>query len=952
MKGLYAVPLGVPFLPTLVDELITETASNPLELAQYTVLLPTKRGCLMLQEAFQKATPKGCRILPRIVALGDIEEGAGLPGYVPAQLLPPAMPAWQRLGLMTQLVLSFEARKEGGIHNPTRAARLAQELMRLVDEVETTGLSLKNLETFVEADVARHWQVTLDFLKILTQEWPTILQQAGFMEPAARKRLVIEQLAENWCPEGPVILAGTTATRPATARLAHKISNLSNGSVVLAGADKFLFSLNNTSDLKDVVLPTHPQYTTSQLIHYLNKPIQWLGHINSSLSVRSSFVSKAMMPTSQENWYISQEMSDEILSSLQALEMPSIMEEARQIAMVIRCELETPGQSIAVVTPDLELSRRVKASLGKWGIHANLSNGIPLIHSVVGQFLSLISYLNDDIKSADLLALLKHPLYAKGRDRSGHLEQTYRFEIDVLRKLQPSMIHLLPFPGHDFCEPLLKLNDGQLHPFVEFLNAHLKVAEALVGLDDEVNGASLLWNQESGEVGLKFWQALMEHAHHYPPLTGRDYPAFLRHLMAQEIVPDSEGIGSRVTILGSLEARLLEADVVILGGLNEGIWPGMPQEDPWLSRSMRTSFGLPPVERKIGLSAHDFCTTMMAPRIYMTRCLKRDGTPTLPSRWWQRLSAILQTGNAKIVDSAHHTQPWAFLSAKIDEPDERILFTPPSPCPSLNVRPRRLSVTEIETLLQDPYSIYAKKILKLRPLDPLDTDLTKAERGQAIHQVLDGFIRSGVDPSSSKAIPTMESLGREAFGDLLADPRGQAFWWPRFQRLARWFLDQLIKDQPEINKTVTEVDGIIAIPIMKGTVDLSVKADRIDIMNSNQVRIIDYKTGAIPSRKFVNQGYAPQLPLEGVIIKRGGFSNLDSYDVGDLCYWHVTGGLFGGEIISLDNPDALIAIAEQGVQKLFDAFFGLGIPFHACPNPSIVPAYHDYAHLERIKEWG
>lgn len=952
MKGLYAVPLGVPFLSTLVDELITQTASNPLSLAKYLIILPTRRGCLMLQDAFLKATPKGCRMLPRIIALGDIEEGAEVPGYLPPKLLPPPMPSWQRLGLMTQLVLTFEKQKEGGIHNPAGAVQLANDLMRLVDEVETTGLQLSNLETLVIGDYARHWQVTLDFLKILTQEWPEILKQEGFIEPAARKRMILEQFIEHWRPTYPVILAGTTATRPTTARLAEKILSCAQGSVVLVGVDKNIFSQNQTSSLQNTLPPTHPQYTTSQLIQLLNKPLKWLNQ-STPLAARSSLISKAMMTTFQEDWPLENETVTEVLSNLQAIEAPSVMEEARQIALIMRYELEKPEKTIALVTPDVELSRRVKSALGRWGVRANLSSGIPFSQSVVGRFLSLSSLLVNDFTSADLLALLKHPLYAKGRDRESHLKTTSQFEIEVLRKLQPSRVGHLSFPDHELCHPMMRLNDGHSHPFTEFLKAHIEVAEALVGNASfgATDSLSLLWSQEDGEVGLKFWKALLEQAHHFPRLTGREYPAFIRNLMFQEMVHDQESVKSRILILGTLEARLLDADVVILGGLNEGVWPGIPEEDPWLSRAMREKFGLPPIERKIGLSAHDFCTTMMAPKVYMTRSLKREGAPTLPSRWWQRLVTLLKTGGVNMVEGSSQNQPWSLISMKLDEPNEHITFSPPSPCPPLSIRPRRLSVTDVEALIRDPYSIYAKKILNLRPLDPLEADLSASERGQAIHKIFDAFIRSGIDPASHQAIPFIENLGSEAFGDLLSDPRAKAFWWPRYKRLSLWFLDQLKKDQPCVKETKTEIEGQIDIPTRIGPIILSAKADRIDTMNSGLARIIDYKTGAIPSRKQVNQGYAPQLTLEGVIMQRDGFSSIPTMEVDALSYWHVTGGTPAGEVISLENTKDLIAAAEGGVQELFDAFFGQESPFHACPNPFIIPEYHDYAHLERIKEW-
>jgi len=947
MKGLYAVPLGVPFLPTLVEILIEETKSDPLSLAHYLVILPTRRGCMMLQDAFLKATPNGCRILPRIMALADIEEGEAFPEYIPPHLFPSAMPSWQRLGLMSQLVLAFEKQKDGGIQNPAGAVRLAQELMRLVDEVETTGLKLGDLKTLVGADYAAHWQLTLDFLKILTDLWPPILEQAGFIEPAARKRLILEQVAAHWRPTYPVILAGTTATRPATARLGEAILNFEKGSVILAGVDWALLSQKNEAQNEGALPPTHPQYTIRQLIDYLKTPLIWLEGSDAA-SGRSLFLSKAMTVSAQDEWRTSPEVARQALSSLQAIEAPSVLEEARQIALIMRYEVETPGQVIALVTPDSELARRVRSALGRWGMHANLSSGLPFTQSVVGRFLLLSSLLTQDISAADLLALLKHPLYAKGQDRLSHLRETRRFEIDVLRGFKHLEIGKLSFPGHEMCAPLLALNDGQAHSFGDFLTAHKAVAQSLVGSPADESKQSLLWGEEDGQVGLAFFEALLEHGKSFPMVTGRDYPALLRNLMSQEVVRDVEGMGSRLLILGTLEARLLQADVVILGGLNEGTWPGVTGDDPWLSRSMRESFGLPPLERKVGLSAHDFCTGMTAPKVYMTRSVKRDGAPTLPSRWWQRLSALLITGGGELKT----IQPWLGWSSALDQPAESIHFTPPSPCPPLSARPRRLSVTDVEKLLRDPYSIYAKTILKLRPLDRLDEDLSMAERGQAIHQALDSFVKSGVDPASPEAIKTLEAMGREAFGSLFSDPRAMAFWWPRFQRLSAWFLNQMMFDQFSIAEIKTETKGEIEIPTANGPIVLSAKADRIDMMKTGYAGVIDYKTGKTPTKKEVNQGYAPQLTLEGLILKVGGFSELPAMTVEKLSYWNVTGGTPAGDIISFENTDDLIASAERGVRRLFEAFLGRETPIHACPDPLLIPAYHDYAHLERLKEWG
>lgn len=944
MNNLYAIPLGVPFLPSLVEGLIAETASDPLSLARYLVVVPNRRGCLALQEAFLAATPEGCRILPRIMALADIEEGADLPGYIPPAILPPAIPAWRRLGLMSQLALAFEKQKDEVIHTPAGAVSLAQELLRLVDEVEAMGADLSQLKDVVGADYAAHWQLTLDFLKILTDFWPPILEQAGFMEPVARQRMLLEQVALHWTPLYPVVLAGITDTRPATLRFIEAALRLEKGRVILPGVDLSL--LQDSQPLP----PTHPQHTLNQLIQQVGMPTLWPACPPYS-SQRSLFLCQAMTSLPHEGWRVTPEVAEDVLSCIHGIEVPSVLEEARQIALIMRYELETPGQVIALVTPDKELGRRVQAALGRWEVKANVSSGMPLSQSLVGRFLLLSSLLTQDIGVADLLALLKHPLYAKGRNRWAHLQETRQFEIKELRGLAATQIHTLPFPERDMWQPLLALNDGQAHPFTDYLKAHITVAQTLVGQGEDEK--CLLWEQEDGKVASDFWKNLLEQGASFPPLMARDYPAFLRNLMdlhdllEKDVVRDVEGIGSRLLILGILESRLVQADVVILGGLNEGVWPGMPEVDPWLSRSMRESFGLPPLEQKIGLSGHDFCTAMTAPKVYMTRSLKKDGAPTVPSRWWQRLSALLATGGRTLAAS----HPWGAWSEKLDQPVERTAFAPPAPCPPLSTRPSRLSVTDVGMLLQDPYSIYAKKVLNLRPLDPLDADLSPLERGNAIHGVLDSFVQSGIDPSLPEAMQKFEALGREAFGSLLADPRAMAFWWPQFQRLRDWFLNQMIIEKDAITQIKTETKGGIEIPTAKGPIILTAKADRIDILATGQARIIDYKTGKPPSKKEVAQGYAPQLPLEGLILKVGGFSELPPMEVETLYYWRLTGVTPAGEVTSFDKVTELLDAAERGVRRLFEAFLGRETPFYAYPDPLRPLPYHAYAHLERVKEW-
>jgi ATP-dependent helicase/nuclease subunit B len=977
MNGLYAVPWGVPFLPTFVKGLIEETASNPLTLATYLIIMPTHRGCLELHHAFQSQTLAPAlvetgakkiahgRILPRIVALTDIEEGADLPGLYLPDSLPPAIPPWRRVGILAKLISAFEKQKGWERSSLSGSLTLAHELIKLIDEVETAGLDLANLKTLVGTDYATHWQLTLDFLHILIERWPDILKQEELLEPAARRRMILEQIAMEWNPQFPVILAGTTGSRQATVTLMRAILKMKAGKVVLPGIDPWLIreegNGNQSNDLfgEDDLLPSHPQYTLSRLIKTIGRPSLWplskqVSKQENNFCAKTVFLSRMLFSASGKNGQIDNEVKQKATRNLEILEADTVLDEAQQIALIMRQELETPNQIICLITPDTDLTLRVQAALGRWNIFANVARGKSLSQTFVGRFLLSSAALTHSLSTVELLGLLKHPLYAKAKNRLDHLHQTRRFEMDTLRASKGwtfgQTTQDLPFPGHEQCVPLLRLNDGQPHTLLEFLETHQAVAENMTG------DAALLWGNEDGQTAATLWQALKKQATIFPPLTGRDYPLTLRTLMDREMVRDGQGTDSRLLITGTREARFLNPEVVILGGLNEGVWPHSSGDDPWLSRAMREKFGLPSLEQNIGLSAHDFCMAFAASKVYMTRSLKRDGTPTLPSRWWQRFKILLETNHDSFPcgqkgQGKGNGGNWATWAWQIDQPPALNAFLPPAACPPLSARPRCLSVTSVETLMRDPYSLYAKKILKLRPLNDLDTEVSLADRGQVIHYILEMFIRAKIDVYSPEAIDKFTTIGRAAFQRLGTDPRMVTFWQPRLLRLGQWFIDQMKTDSSFIQDIFIEEQGTLDIVTAGGSVMLTAKADRIDKLALSEGRIIDYKTGTLPDAKSVMAGHSPQLPLEALILKAGGFPAFTPTHIKSLCYWKMTGGTPAGEIRTLKNVDDLTAQAEQGIQRLFDAFLNRETPFYACPDSAAVPAYHDYAHLERLKEW-
>jgi ATP-dependent helicase/nuclease subunit B len=420
-------------------------------------------------------------------------------------------------------------------------------------------------------------------------------------------------------------------------------------------------------------------------------------------------------------------------------------------------------------------------------------------------------------------------------------------------------------------------------------------------------------------------------------------------LASGTVVRPVYGRHPRLAIWGLMEARLQQADLLVLGGLNEGTWPGPAAYDPWMSRQMRREFGIALPERAIGIAAHDFAQGLGAPSVALTRAARREGVPTVPSRWLLRFDAVLR---AVGLDGALGPEPEIAAAAALrDQPTQRRPAPPPAPRPPLSARPRQLSVTQIETWIRDPYAIYARHILKLKALDDLDQDPGRADLGNAVHASLREFIRRY--PSFLPLFPEEEllAIGRECFGPVLSRPGVWAFWWPRFERIARWFVDEERARRGEIVDRLAECTGSVQVPARAGLFTITAIADRIDRLRSGELAVIDYKTGSLPSQQEIKAAVAVQLTLEGAIARDGNFGGLSGVPA-SLEYWRLSGGdpPASRHPIASDNLLELIDRTLEAVRALIDSFDDPRTPYAPVPDLRLAPRYSDYTHLERLAE--
>jgi ATP-dependent helicase/nuclease subunit B len=979
---IYSIPPGVPFVDALAQGLLDRHADNPMALSATTLLLPTRRACRALTEAFLRRSDGAALLLPRMLPIGETEEIDPLlsaedePGGRDALDLPPAIPDLQRRLALSRLILEQARKQDDGDLSPARAARLAGSLADLLDQVQTERVSFDGLADLVPDEYAAHWQITLEFLVVLTEHWPGVVNALGCLDPAARRNALIEGQATAWRqspPEAPVIAAGSTGSVPATAGLLEVVAGLPRGAVVLPGLDPDM-----TEAEEGALEATHPQYGMRRLLARMGVTPSIVETWETTIppacsSARVRLIRTALQPP-VEGAVIPEMDTGKALEGVQFVACAGPQEEAGVIALALRRALETPGRTAALITPDRALARRVAVELGRWDIEIDDSAGTPLTDTPVGTFLRLAAdCLIGGLTPISLLALLKHPLAAGGLEVGTFRAHVRRLERLVLRGPRPAagfeglraaldgiadVTELATWLSslEEIARPTIDLVTRSRSTTVEeIVAAHIAFVEALATSADET-GPARLWEGDDGEAAANFIAELLESVAVFPPIAGADYPAFMETLMAGRAVRPRYGVHPRLHIWGLLEARLQHADLVCLGGLNEGTWPMETAADPWMSRPMRAAFGLPPPERRVGLSAHDFVQAFCAQDVLITRGLRVDGTPTVPARWLLRIANVIPEtqGDASKLDVILRPagEEWLGWQMALDEPDSIQPVMPPAPTPPLAARPRHLSVTQVETWMRDPYSIYARHVLKLRALDAIDADPGAAERGTMIHAALDAFVRDYPDALPADSLAELITRGTNAFGDALARPGVWAFWWPRFRRVAEWFMEAERIYRIDIAKTHTEVEGSLTIEAPGGPFTLVAKADRVDRLVDGTLSIIDYKTGGIPTAKDIALGFSPQLPLEAAIAAGGGFRGVPAGVVSRLEFWRLSGNDPAGERSPAAREiEPVVATARAGLAALVARFDDPETAYLSQPDPARASPWSDYDHLARVQEW-
>ncbi len=973
MARVSTIPTGIAFVDALAQGLLAEVWAEPLALADYRVLLPNRRAGLALRAAFLRAAGGRALILPRIQPIGDLDaDELLLDGSIEADL-PPAIDNLSRRLLLARLLAPLG-------WPPERAFQLAGDLAALLDELQTEDVPLAALDRLVPDDLAEHWQQSRQILAILGERWPEILAAQAALDPAARRNQVLAALAARWQaapPAGRIVAAGSTGSMPATRHLLATIAALPRGEVVLPGLDR---GLDEAS--WQALPPSHPQAALQGLLTALgiarSEVADWPGTAAAADAPRVRLLSLALRPAASFAPVADQPLLAAGLAGLSLSVQPDLGSEARAIALRLRAWLEQPGRSAALITLDRQLARRVAAELRRWRITIDDSAGTPLDQTAPGSFLLLtLRLLVEGPSPIALLAALKHPFAQAGlepaecRRRVRELERAclrgprirgeFRYLLteltrqqrtaeDGARRDQLAELHDWLTSLARWAESFMALAAGHRpSDLAELARAHLHFAEALASARDA--GPDPLWERQAGEAAAQLFADLLAAASNAAPLRPAAYQALLGHLLAETVVRPQAGLAPRLAIWSPLEARLQQPDLVILGGLNEGVWPRAADPGPWLNERMRADLGLPPQERRIGQSAHDFAMAAAAGEVVLSRAMKdAQGNPTVPCRWLVRLGTVLQGVGLAVPEPADEPgRRWLPALDRAEAPLPPL--TQPRPRPPLAARPRRWTVSEIALWLRDPYALYAKRILRLQPLQPLEAEPDALERGNLIHDVLEQFVREHPGALPEGALQRLTTQARQAFARFQQRPQVEALWWPRFEAIARWLISHEQTIRPDLARVLAEVKGELDLPAPAGPVQLRARADRLELDGAGRITIIDYKTGAPPPEPDLVAGLAPQLPLEALLALKGGFAELATRAVGGLQFWHLKGDEAGGVVKAVKAEAAkLAADAEAGLLRLLAHYDRPETTYPARFKPKVATR-GDYDHLARTDEW-
>lgn len=983
--SVYNMPSGVPFLEMLAKGLRRHFGED---LQSGLILLPTRRAIRGLGEAFVGAASEDgiqAALLPRLRPLADIDPEE--PPFEPGELVGkvrPAIDGTLRRFEMARVVAAYHERAMDLPLDAATALAMADPLLAILDDaaLEEAKLTESDAWSRLMGEAAKHFQDAATLYKIIQDYWPARLAELNMEEPQTRKVKLLDALVAHWTenpPDYPVVIAGSTGSLRATRRLMRVVANLPKGLVILPG-----FQATDNDETWDSIDEQHPQYAMKLLINGLDIDRGQVRNFVSDIvgtpdrdknrRARTRVLEEALVPASRTADWLARigkleadfgnVIFDEAVDGLSLIEARTDAEEALAIALILREALENKSQTAALVTPDQALARRVRARLARWDVDVDMSQGEPLAETPIGVFLDAVLSLSQNPDGPlEKAVLFRQSFTGLGQQPSAVLSDWQEIERIAYRvETRPDAPAWEPgdieISLAEALSALIELEGEAAAPV--WASALITAAEQIATQPDH-HGSHYLWRGEAGEQAARLLEHIIVYGDNLPNVDAIGFARLMRQLMTGLVVRPRGGTHPRLSILGPLEARMLDADIIVLGGLNEGVWPATPSPGPFLSRGMRQEMKLSLPERRYGLAAHDFFELASNPKVYLTRSKRSDSGPTIASRWVWRLKTLLQgaVGETGVKARLFTAENYLAYARQLDFVSEKTVQAAkkPEPKPPVDKRwttekGRSLSITEVKTLIRDPYSIYGKHVLGLKRLKDLDHRNGASEFGSAIHLGIEKFLTDNAAPFTEADDEALIQAFGEAFELYGYRPEVVAKERARFKSIAEGLRAEMNKREADgYRQEGLEVWGQAAIPERDFTV--RGKMDYVE-RGMDGYGFVDFKTGTPPKDTEVCAGFDPQLPLAAFILREGGLKGHKAADTARLGYIQVKGSNNGFKYEAIGNKKTVDELVNESVEtltKLIDRFDDPNTPYESQIRSKYTNSWSDFDDLARRGEW-
>ncbi len=982
----FAQPFGCDFLADFLTHLHQRLKNQPPEaMADIDIFVNSSPLKNRLQTMLYE---NNTGFLPRIHLITHLHDYQKNPIALPVQ----TSISHRRMILRRRLILAQDVRAllktQSDIAPPAASYDLADSLAGLLDEMHEHGVPADIFETLPLDNKLKYWQRSLQFLNIIAQ----YDADNELLDAYKLRKHIVDHYQTLWqtaSPQNPVFVIGSTGSRAPTAIFMRAVASLPQGCVILPGFDRDLpesawEALQTRADTFE-----HSQSALAQFLKPLNmspKEIPFWGETKTHNRAREQLVSLALRPAPlSDQWYKDATAAADDLPHASAditlVEANDEQEEALSIALILRHAIEDKKTAMVIMPiANASLARRIATNLFlRWGIVIDNGVGELLSACPSGVFMRLCAEsMGRDLNLPIFLAILKHPMTHNldKKTHDEHLKQTRILEkhlrhkgtvilgIDaVLNAVRDSKKLNISAKWLDWLDAVFKpLEDKTERPLNDWVALH----ESMMGLltTGKIDAPSAeLWEKINSQKCHKAFNALKQEVAFGGMMTLFDYHALINFILSDEEnrsiankpnleknIKPIEFTHTKIAIRGTLEARTQGYDLVIMGSLNEGTWPSKPKPDPWLNRSLRQEIGLSLPEKYIGLDAHYFQTAITANEVILSRSLRTGDTPNIPARWLSRLTNLFvglgEDGQAEYNAMKTRGQVWTRLARGLDKP-ETAMTSASRPAPILppNIGLKRLSVTQIKTLILDPYQIYARAILDLKKIPPLGQTADALVRGTTLHQCMEDFIKTTQNGLPDDADELLIKIAKQVMEDTVPWPAIRQLWLGRMASIAKDFITAEITRRGMATPFELELSGGIDLPDLDFR--LTVKADRIDKNPNGAMHIFDYKSGAIPTAKQVDY-FDKQLLLSGAILQQGGFENHPASTVAHLEYISLGRDLKTYAVPMEATP---IETAWAEFRELIAGYQNQTRGFVARDKPSFISYESDYDHLARYGEW-